>query len=96
MSKLVLNPLTVFMTPTQFGPTMRISAERRLSTMSRSRLVPSGVLISPKPADMHTTAATSLKRFFLSANSFATDTAISDETISAQASTGSGISSTLL
>ena len=81
MSKLVLKPLTVSMTPTQFGPISRIDAERRVSIRSFCRCLASGVSISPKPADMQIAPLTSLKRFFRSAISLATGTVSSAATI---------------
>ena len=96
MSKLVLKPLTVSMTPTQFGPMSRIEAERRMSIRSFCRCLASGESISPKPADMQIAPLTSLKRFFRSTSSLATGTVSSAATIRMHISTGSGMSLTLL
>ena len=96
MSKLVLKPLTVSMTPTQFGPISRIEAERRISIRSFCRCLASGASISPKPADMQMAPLTSLKRRLRSTSSLATGTVNSAATMRTHMSTGSGMSLTLL
>ena len=96
MSKLVLKPLTVSMTPTQFGPISLIAAERSVSIRSFCRCFASGASISPKPADMQIAPLMSSKRRFRSAISLATATVSSAATIRMHISTGSGMSLTLL